>query len=90
MEGAYADLSQTISLDPSNAKAYLFRASMYPDYPNVTMEQALADARKVLELSTDTDLVATAKQMLDEIPKLPTPTPGLVSYALMGIHIPSK
>ena len=67
------DLTQTITMDPENAKAYLFRATLYPDYG--TMEDALADVNKALEVATDAELITQAKQMLIDIPKLPTITP---------------
>ena len=76
---ANLDLTQTITQDPKNAKAYLFRATLYPDYG--TLDQALADVNKVLELATDSELIAQAKQMLVDIPKLPTNTPTSASTA---------
>jgi Tfp pilus assembly protein PilF len=71
---AYEDFTQAITIDPENYKALLYRASLYPNFG--TMEQALEDAKKVSENSTDPELKQQAQQMLTAIPTLPTLTPG--------------
>ncbi len=70
---AYDDYSQAIALDANQARYYLFRASLYPDAG--TMEQALADAQKVLELTKDEEMLQAANEMLAAIPTTPTSTP---------------
>ena len=46
---------------------------MYPTYG--TLDQAMADLNKVLELSQEQDLRSTAQKMIEELPTLPTLTP---------------
>jgi len=71
---AFENYSKAIELDFEQARYYLYRASLFPEL--TSMEQALSDVRKVLELSQDDEMKKVAEQMLTEIPKTPTPTPG--------------
>jgi tetratricopeptide (TPR) repeat protein len=70
----FVDYSKAIELDPAQGKYYLFRAVLYPKAG--TLDQALADAQKVLELTTDPEMITAAEQLIKELPTLPTLTPG--------------
>jgi tetratricopeptide (TPR) repeat protein len=72
-EGAYLDFTEAIRLAPEEARYYLYRATLYPDFGD--LETALADARKVLELTQDNELRAAAEELLRDLEKAPTPTP---------------
>ncbi len=74
MPSAYNDYTKAISLDPGQARYYLYRASMYPQQG--TIEQAQSDLQKVLELTQDADMRTSAEGMLKDLPTLPTSTPA--------------
>ena len=62
---AITDLGEAIKLDPNYATAYVNRAFAYKEQGKKA--EAIADFEKVLDLSTDPDLVDSANQALSEL-----------------------
>ncbi len=69
---AEQDFTKALEIDQNLPNAYLNRAISYVELGQ--NDKAIADANKVLEISTDEELKKTAQDILAEITKT-TPTP---------------
>ncbi|MCC7130265.1 MAG: hypothetical protein B6D39_03965 [Anaerolineae bacterium UTCFX2] len=71
---SFEDYSRAIELDATQARFFIYRALLYPEMG--TLEQALSDAQKAVELADDPELKNVAEQLLKDLPNKPAPTPG--------------
>jgi len=62
---ALTDLNEAIRLDPKNPAAYFIRGSTYKALGQIN--DANKDFEKVLEISTDPDLVKSAEEELEQL-----------------------
>jgi tetratricopeptide (TPR) repeat protein len=63
-----ADFNKAIELAPNSADYYCNRGLAY--YYNDQIDLAIVDFNRVMNISTDSELVASAKKMLDILQQL--------------------
>jgi len=68
---ALFDINKAVELDPQNPQLYLLRGMIYGQ--KRLNDNAIADFRKVLELSQDEDLRAQATDLLQQLGVSVTP-----------------
>ncbi len=58
-QNTFENYSQAIALDPSQGRYFVYRALLYPNAG--TLDQALADAQKAIEILTDPELKSDSR-----------------------------